>query len=127
MAFDRNIELRIDGETALYVQVVFTEEESSRAPDVLRIEVSRSPGARPEGAVIWQILPEESGYSLQMTTHLVGASICLAGCFAGLITSPLGDCLKKAKTRKEARDCITKHSFWSAVGSLSCVYGCLNI
>ena len=127
MNFERKISLSIDEGVVAELTVSFTENEEG--PDEFRAVVRRSPYGNVEGEAVWHVHEQDGSFSLQITTQFVASGICLAGCFAGIVTStgPLVDCLKKAKSRRAVRDCISQHGVWQAVGALSCIYGCLSL
>lgn len=127
MSFSHTIDLSIDNKVFANLEVAFTEKSSE--PDEFRVTVRRSSFGDPEAEAIWHVREHNKEFTLQITSQTVAAGICLAGCLAGIVTSagPLVDCLKKARSRSDVRACISQHGLWQAVGSLSCIYGCLQV
>ncbi len=123
--FERTIDLSVDNSFAVQITVAFTEHDQN--PDEFRVEVRKPSSPTPVGVAVWHVRENDAGFSLQITTQSVASGVCLAGCFAGIITGPLVVCLKRAKTRKQVRDCITQHGFWQVVNSVSCIYACLTV
>lgn len=127
MSFSRTVNLSIEGNTVAELDVSFSEEDHE--PDEFRVIVRRSPHGETEAEATWHVQERDGQFVLQITSQHVAAGVCLAGCLAGIVTGagPLVDCLKKATNREDVRNCINQYGVWQAVGSLSCVYGCLHI
>lgn len=128
MSFDRKVSLLIDDTTSVVVVVSFVERED--APDELRVSIRRSPFADPEAEAVWHVRDQNGGFTLQITTQsVVTTGICLTGCLAGIVSGagPLVDCLKKAKNRREVRQCIDRNAVAQVVSALGCIYGCLSV
>ncbi|MGQ0566242.1 MAG: hypothetical protein ACT4OK_14400 [Gemmobacter sp.] len=127
MSFVKTIDLSIDGSTVANLEVSFT--ENANEPDEFRITIRRSQFGEVAAEARWHVKEHDGRFSLAITSQHVVAGVCLAGCLAGIVTSvgPLRDCLKKAKDRNGVRGCIKEYGLWQAVGSLSCIYGCLNL
>lgn len=124
MTFKRTADLSVDTQMVVHLTVSF--EENDTKPDEFRITVRRYQTGPIEGEAIWHVKERDGNFSLQITTQTVMSGVCLAGCFADVLTGPLADCLTKAKTKTAVRNCITQHGFWQAVKSLYCIYKCLS-
>ncbi|WP_223429130.1 hypothetical protein [Tateyamaria pelophila] len=127
MSFRKSINLSIDGEVAAELEVAFMENENE--PDKFTVTVRRENHGPSDAEAIWHVQQTDGNFSLQVTAQNVASGICLAGCLSGIVTGagPKVDCLKKAKSRKDVRNCINQHGVWQAVGALSCIYGCMHV
>lgn len=127
MSLNRTISLSIDDSIVVWLEVLFIEKVDK--PDEFRVAVKREPSGEPQAEAVWHVQEREGQFTLQITSQNVKMGVCLAGCLAGIVTSagPLVDCLKRARSRKDVRDCINKHGVWQTISSLSCIYGCLAI
>ena len=96
--------------------------------DELIIRITDADGSSPLGEARWAVEPVPAdGYHLRLITDPVTASLCLSSClmqFAG-DTAPLVRCLRKARTRQDARNCLVGIAP-SVVGAMDCVSQCLD-
>lgn len=128
MAFDHDLSLSVDGTIAVQLNIVFNEYEDK--PDELRVKVFKEDKTKLEAEAVWHVWEKDGEISLQITTqNIMTGGVCLAGCLAGIVpvAGPLVKCLKRAKSRNDARKCIDLYTVAGAVGSLSCIYMCLNL
>ena len=125
MAFERTFTLHEDGAPIVKTILSFVEHEDE--PDVLTMTVYDARKDALAGQATWHVQSESNGFALQISTQIIPVGICLAGCFAGVISGPLVDCLRKARSRKDVRNCIDANAAWQAVSAMTCIYGCLSL
>jgi hypothetical protein len=125
MSFNRTVSLLVGGDKE--VELTISLVEFDQQPDELRVTVRHNEFGPAEGEAVWRIVRRDESFTVQIATQTVVGGICLAGCFADMLSGQLADCLIRAKTRAAARDCIRRHAVLQAVSSLSCVYGCLQV
>lgn len=127
MSFERTVSLRIDDAEVCFLTVSFSERD--KEPDEFNLEIRSSRHNPMIGQATWHLLHTGDSFEFQLSMQTVGSAICLAGCLAGMLKDggPIVSCLKKAKSRSEARRCIDSNGLLGAVGSMSCIYGCLSL
>lgn len=128
MAFEHDLSLSVDGIIAVQLNIAFIEHEYE--PDELSVKIFKEDKTRLEAEAVWHVWEKDGEISLQITTqNIITGGVCLAGCLAGIVpvAGPLMKCLRGAKSRDEARKCIDLYAVAGAVGSLSCIYMCLNL
>ncbi|MBB3772143.1 hypothetical protein FHS55_002755 [Angulomicrobium tetraedrale] len=124
MSFERQIHIQIDDMAAVRITAAFT--ESDRQPDDFSITVRDVRGYEPAYVARWTLQQVDGTFTL-VPAMGIGTGLCLAGCFADVVTGDLVGCLAAARSRADARACISQHGFGQALKSLACVLGCLGI